>query len=142
MKSKVLRVDAVFFTVCLAAATVATGAVGVSAAGATGTTRILTCTGKTTSKPATYTLSCADANAEWADMTWSSWNSRAAAGHGILRQNNCTPNCAAGKFVNYRATVTLSKAVATKKYGELFSTAVFHYSVNGKAKTESFGLAD
>jgi len=141
MKSKVMRVGAAFVTACLAATTVAVGAVGSSVAGATGTTRILTCSGKPTSKPATYTLSCADANAGWADMTWSSWNSKAATGRGILRQNNCTPNCAAGKFVNYRATVTLTKVVATKKYGELFSTAVFHYSVNGKAKTESFGLA-
>ena len=142
MKSKVLRVGVVLLTACLAAPTIATGVVDSSVAGAAGATRILTCTGRPTSKPATYTLSCADANAGWADMTWSSWNSGAATGHGILRQNNCTPNCAGGKFVNYRATVRLSKVVATNKYGNLFSTAVFRFSVNGKAKTESFGLAD
>jgi hypothetical protein len=105
-------------------------------------THVLTCTGKLASKPSTYVLSCADANAGWTGMAWSGWNSSSATGHGILRQNNCTPNCVSGKFINYRATVTLSNVIATKKYGELFSKATFHYSVGGKAKTENFGLAD
>jgi hypothetical protein len=142
MKKKKLRAAAVLTMACLVAPMIAGGAEGSSVAGAVGATRILTCTGKLLSKPTTYLLSCADANAGWTDMTWSSWTARRATGYGILRQNNCTPNCAGGKFVNYRATVTLSKVVATEKYGELFSRAVFRYSVNGKAKTETFGLAD
>ena len=111
-------------------------------AGAATATRILTCTQKLTSKPATYTLSCADANAGWTGMSWTTWGATSATGRGILRQNNCTPNCASGKFIDYRATVTLSKIVTTKKYGTLFSQATFHYSVGGKAKIEVFGLAD
>jgi hypothetical protein len=75
-------------------------------------------------------------------MTWSAWSASSASGHGILRQNDCTPNCASGKFIDYRATVTLSKVVATKKYGDLFSEATFHYTVSGVTKTEKFGLAD
>lgn len=142
MNSKNVRSTAVLSVALLVVPMVAVGVVSSSVGAATGPPRILTCTGKTTSKPTTYTLSCADANAGWADMSWSAWGTRSATGHGILRQNNCTPNCVSGKFINYRATVTLSKVVATKKYGELFSTANFHYRVNGKAKTESFGLAD
>ncbi len=111
-------------------------------AGATTPTRLLTCTEKLTAKPSTYTLSCADANAGWTAMTWSSWNASSASGHGTLRQNDCTPNCASGKFINYAATVTLSKVVTTKKYGRLFSEATFRYRAAGKAKTETFGLAD
>lgn len=103
---------------------------------------MLTCTGKLASKPSTYTLSCADANAGWTGVTWSSWTASSASGHGILRQNDCTPNCVSGKFIDYRATVTLSKVVATKKYGRLFSEATFHYSVSGVRKSENFGLAD
>jgi hypothetical protein len=105
-------------------------------------TRILTCTQKLASKPATYTLSCADANAGWTGMTWSAWGASTATGRGLLRQNNCSPNCVSGKFLDYRATVTLSKVITTKKYGALFSQATFHYSVGGKSKTEVFGLAD
>jgi hypothetical protein len=111
-------------------------------AGAATATRVLTCTGKLASRPSTYTLSCADANAGWTTMTWSAWSASSATGHGVLRQNDCTPNCVSGTFINYRATVTLSKVVATKKYGVLFSKATFHYNVGGKAKTEVFGLAD
>ena len=88
------------------------------------------------------TLSCADANAGWTGVTWSVWNDSSATGRGILRQNDCTPNCVSGKFINYRATVTLSKVVSTKKHGELFSVATFHYSVSGHAKTEVFDLVD
>jgi hypothetical protein len=115
---------------------------GPTGAGAAPTTHVLTCTGKLAAKPSTYTLSCADANAGWTGMTFSRWNASSATGRGILRQNDCTPNCVSGKFINYRATVTLSNVVATKKYGELFSKATFHYTVGGKAKTENFGLAD
>ena len=120
----------------------ATGVATTNAAGAATPTRLLTCSGKLTTKPATYLLSCADANAGWTTMTWSAWNAGSATGHGVLRQNDCKPNCVSGKFINYRATVTLSKVIATTKYGALFSSATFHYSVGGKAKTEVFGLAD
>jgi hypothetical protein len=112
-----------------------------SAASAATSARILTCAEKPTTKPSTYILSCADAGAEWTAMTWSVWNGSSAIGHGILRQNNCVPNCAAGRSIRYRATVSLSKVITTK-YGDLFSKAVFHYSVSGKAKTEVFDLAD
>ena len=118
------------------------GGVAATGAGAAAPTRLLTCAGKLASKPSTYTLSCADANAGWTGVTWSRWTGTSAVGHGVLRQNDCTPNCAAGKFISYRSSVVLSHVVTTKKYGELFARAVFHYSVNGKAKTEVFDLAD
>ena len=111
-------------------------------AGAVAPARILTCTQKSTSKPATYLLSCADANAGWTGMSWSNWGATSATGHGFLRQNDCKPNCVSGKFINYRATVTLSKVITTKKYGRLFSRATFHYTVGSAVKTEVFGLAD
>ena len=111
-------------------------------AGAASPARILTCTQKLTSKPASYLLSCADANAGWTGMSWSNWGATTATGHGILRQNDCKPNCVSGKFIDYRATVTLAKVITTKKYGALFSQAIFHYTVGSKVKTEEFGLAD
>jgi hypothetical protein len=143
MKLNNTRATAVLGTALLIAPILAFGGVAASAgAGAATPTRLLTCTSKLTTRPSTYLLSCADANAGWSGVTWSAWGATSASGHGILRQNDCTPNCVSGKFINYRATVTLSKVIATKKYGALFSEAVFHYNVGGKAKTESFGLAD
>jgi hypothetical protein len=142
MRRKNVRATAVLSAALLVAPILMVGALATPGAGAATPTRVLTCTDTVASKPTTYTLSCADANAGWTGMTWSSWSATTATGRGILRQNDCTPNCAAGKFINYRATVTLSKVVTTKKYGHLFSEALFHYTVGGKAKTESFGLND
>jgi V8-like Glu-specific endopeptidase len=143
MKKNLSRATALLGAALLAAPIMTFGGASlVTDAGAATTARLLTCTGKLSTKPSTYLLSCADANAGWTDMTWSGWGATSASGRGVLRQNDCTPNCASGKFINYRATVTLSHVINTKKYGELFSTAIFHYSVNGKAKTETFGLAD
>jgi hypothetical protein len=118
------------------------GLSAVTPAGATAPTRLLTCTSTTTTEPTSYLLSCADANAGFASMTWSTWGSASAHGHGVLRQNDCKPNCVSGKVLNYVATVTLTKVVDTKKFGPLFSVAYFRYSSHGKMVTEKFGLAD
>jgi hypothetical protein len=143
MKKHLSRVTALVGAALLAAPLMTLGGVALStSAGATTSTRVLTCNERLTSRPATYLLSCADANAGWAGMTWSLWNSTSAIGRGYLHQNDCTPNCVSGKFINYRATVTLLQVVDTKKYGDLFTKAVFHYTEDGKSKTESFGLAN
>jgi hypothetical protein len=119
------------------------GLSGVAApAGATTTTHLLTCTSKTSIEPTSYLLSCADANASMESMKWTMWGSSSARGYGILRQNDCKPNCVSGKFINYLSTVTLTKVVDTKKYGPLFSQATFRYTANGKKLGEKFGLAD
>jgi hypothetical protein len=142
MNLKISRATAVLGAALLITPILAFG-VAVDPAGAGATpTRVLTCNLKLATKPSTYLLSCADANASWTGVSWPVWSASSASGHGILRQNDCTPNCVSGKFIDYRATVKLSNVVATKKYGELFSEATFRYSVGGKAKTESFGLAD
>lgn len=105
-------------------------------------THLLTCSMHETTKPSNYLLSCADANAGFVAMKWSTWTPASATGHGILRQNDCTPNCVSGKWIRYAASVSLGKVVLTKKYGLLYSQAIFHWSANGVAKSERFGLAD
>jgi hypothetical protein len=115
---------------------------GATPAGAAAPTHLLTCTSTTTMEPTSYLLSCADANAAFASMTWSKWGASLARGHGVLRQNDCKPNCVSGKVLNYVATVTLSKVVDTKKFGPLFSEADFRYTAHGKTVSEKFGLAD
>jgi len=143
MRKKNSRAIALVGAVLLIAPITAIGGVAASSGASAATpTHVLTCGEKLAFKPSTYTLSCADANAGWTGVTWSVWNDSSATGRGILRQNDCTPNCVSGKFINYRATVTLSKVVSTKEHGELFSVATFHYSVSGHAKTEVFDLVD
>ncbi len=111
-------------------------------AGSVEQTHLLTCTSTRSIEPTKYLLSCADANASFTNMKWTAWGSMSARGYGILRQNDCTPNCVSGKFVNYLSTVTLTKVVDSKKYGPLFSQATFRYTYHGKKMSEKFGLAD
>lgn len=110
-------------------------------AGASPTTHVLGCGGHLQVRPANYVLSCADANAQWAKVTWSSWGATSATGVGTLSQNNCTPNCVGGRVINYAATVTLRRVVSTTRYGRLFSEALFHLKVHGKVTSELFSLA-
>jgi hypothetical protein len=45
------------------------------------------------------------------DMTWPTWNSAVAVGHGTEKLDDCTPNCAAGTLHAVRVAVTLSRPV-------------------------------
>src|SRR5579863_1932947 len=116
MKKNLSRATAVLGAVLLAGPLMTIGGALSTNAGAVTPTRLLTCSEKLTTKPSTYLLSCADANAGWQGMTWSQWGTSSATGRGILRQNDCTPNCVSGKFIDYHATLTLSGVVETKKY--------------------------
>ncbi|MGA2528010.1 MAG: hypothetical protein ABSG36_02470 [Acidimicrobiales bacterium] len=104
-------------------------------------THVLSCLGEPELRPASYVISCADANASWHGVTWTSWGPKLASGAGDLYQNDCNPNCAAGHFRTYQAVVVLSVITRTKKYGALYTKAVFSYLLKGKHKTERFYLA-
>ncbi len=57
-------------------------------------------------------------------ITWSGWGGARATGTGMLKVNNCEPNCAQGTYASYPATVTLA---GLKPYGtglEAYSTIV------------------
>jgi hypothetical protein len=71
--------------------------------------------------PASIPVACADGSAVLTHLTWSSWTTAKASGHGILELNNCTPNCAAGVFSPYAASVTLSEPTASRTQGEVFA---------------------
>jgi hypothetical protein len=109
-------------------------------AGAATGTHLLTCTHQLVTRPGNYLLSCADANARLARVHWSSWGSTRATGVGTLSQNNCTPNCASGHFINYAVTISLGKVITSLMYGKEFSRAVFHYKIKGKPTEEIFYL--
>jgi hypothetical protein len=58
-------------------------------------------------KPRQVTLACADAGFVIRSITWSSWTTRSAGGKGTASVNDCDPNCAAGTFQSYPASVKL-----------------------------------
>ncbi len=71
-------------------------------------------------RPAIITLACADNGWGVEKMTWASWSTSAAMGHGTFWEKLCKPNCATGKIGTYPVTVTLS-AVRTSPGGPWFS---------------------
>ena len=64
-------------------------------------------------RPKSFILTCADGNAYFAKLAWTSWTPGLASAKGTLVLNDCTPYCAAGHFHSYPAIVVLwgSKAV-------------------------------
>jgi hypothetical protein len=62
-------------------------------------------------KPTQIVLACGDGNGVAQNLTWTRWDSQGALGSGDLNQNDCTPDCAEGHFVQYPATFRLSEQV-------------------------------
>ncbi|MFI9507935.1 hypothetical protein [Nocardia sp. NPDC052566] len=69
------------------------------------------CGGKPVMRPASITVTCADANLSVTDITWLSWTDRDARGTGIEHRNNCQPDCAAGQQESMQVTIELSGPV-------------------------------
>jgi hypothetical protein len=58
-------------------------------------------------RPKSFVLACADGNAAFVKLAWSTWASGLASAQGTLVLNDCTPYCAAGHFHRYPALVVL-----------------------------------
>jgi len=69
-------------------------------------------------KPNSLTQFCADAGAGLTGIKWSSWTSKSAMGTALYSENDCTPNCAAGKIFSTKVSVILSQPTTT--HGHLY----------------------
>lgn len=90
-------------------------------------------------KPTSFVISCADGNSYLQKIKWSSWSSTSAKGTATYTENNCTPYCAAGKFINYPAKVMLSVVRSTKS-GMLFTKLFVAYRTGAGTKSFTFAL--
>jgi hypothetical protein len=70
-------------------------------------TVVVNCEFKQQTRPSSFILTCADAGDVLAHLRWVSWSTDAAFATGVEQINNCTPDCAAGKFINYPVLVDL-----------------------------------
>jgi hypothetical protein len=70
-------------------------------------TVVVNCLFKPQTRPSSFILTCADAGDVLAHLHWVSWGPTAAFATGIEQINDCTPYCAAGKFINYPVLVNL-----------------------------------
>jgi hypothetical protein len=71
-----------------------------------GSTAWIDACGPLVSAPKSLVLACADANYGLVRVHWHGWGSETATATGAVSANDCTPNCAAGRFHTYRVTVT------------------------------------
>jgi len=58
-------------------------------------------------RPRTFILTCADGNALFDKLSWTSWTPGLASARGTLVLNDCLPYCAAGHFHSYPAIIAL-----------------------------------
>jgi len=67
---------------------------------------VVDCIGGAQTRPGSFILACADAGDVLTGLHWTSWENQ-AFGTGTEKINDCTPNCADGKFISYPALVVL-----------------------------------
>lgn len=87
----------------------------VPAAAASSPVVLVNCAGHGKVRPAVYDIGCMPSSEYVAGLTWTSWRS-VAFGSGTLKVNNCTPTCAAGKYVSYPILTVLWRAEAWPKH--------------------------
>jgi len=78
-------------------------------------------------KPARIVLACGDGNAVAENLTWVKWGASSASGRGVLRQNDCTPDCADGTFHVFPAQFFLSHT-ASAAGREYFTSVRIRFS--------------
>lgn len=69
-------------------------------------------------------------------LTWSTWDSTHAIGHGQREELTCDPDCATGGGTTYPATITLSDPVAGR------FTTLTEVTEDGKGTTDTFHSPD
>lgn len=67
-------------------------------------------------RPKTFVLACADGNAYFTKLSWTSWTPGLASARGTFVLNDCIPFCAAGHFHGYPAVVVLWGSKAVKNH--------------------------
>jgi hypothetical protein len=66
-------------------------------------------------RPHEIMIACGDGNFYVDHLAWTRWRVSGAMATGFAHQNDCTPDCAAGHFHSYRASVTLSRVLSCVK---------------------------
>jgi hypothetical protein len=95
-------------------------------------------------RPGSIILACGDGNFRLERMRWTAWGTAIARGTGLAELNDCTPNCAAGRFRAYPARVTLARPGPCAGDGAQFRAIELRYPGRRPPRTArrvAFGLA-
>jgi hypothetical protein len=94
----------------LIAAFLLLGAVAISALASADARRVVGNCTKSQVRPSAIIIACADDNLSLTRLHWSSFGGATAHGSGEYYVNDCTPDCAAGRFHSYPIELVLSRA--------------------------------
>lgn len=94
----------------LIAAFLLLGAVAISALASADARRVVGNCTKSQVRPSAIIIACADDNLSLTRLHWSSFGGTTAHASGEYYVNDCTPNCAAGRFHSYPIELVLSRA--------------------------------
>jgi hypothetical protein len=86
------------------------GAIAVSAIASVNDRRVVGDCTKSQVRPTTIILACADDNLSLTHLRWKNFGAGTAHASGLYHVNDCTPNCAAGRFHSYPVLIVLSDA--------------------------------
>jgi hypothetical protein len=82
-----------------------------------GSVTIVDC-GRSSVRPSSLIVTCADANRYVAAITWTNWGAATTTARGTLRWNDCSPTCVAGHWhhraVTFSATTLRRQGGATR----------------------------
>jgi hypothetical protein len=91
---------------------------------------------KAASRPKLLTLTCGDGNTVLKGLSWTSFGGATARGSGTFVMNTCEPNCAQGKDVSYKVSVTASSPRRCKSGLRVYNKVALAFS---SAKPKSSG---
>jgi hypothetical protein len=97
----------------------------VSGKAASTRTVVFNCLNRAQVQPKSFVLACADGNDYLTGLAWTSWTPALATASGTQMENDCIPNCAAGKFHSYPAHVIFWRSEPVARHpGEKHFTRV------------------
>ena len=89
------------------------------------------------SRPSSITLACGDGNLYATGIRYRTYGQNVARASATMHLNDCTPNCAAGRFHSYRGTLLLRNIVRCSDGRLYYSRARYSF-----AAPHGSGLAD
>ncbi|MGW1196649.1 hypothetical protein ACWD4B_12510 [Streptomyces sp. NPDC002536] len=94
--------------------------------------------------PREYMLACGDGNNDLRGLRWADWTARTAHGAGKQVANDCTPDCARGRFHTFRVRVEVYRPVHRPGKAPYFSrlTVVYlHERPAGSGPSQTYSLS-
>ena len=112
----------------LIAAFLLLGAIAISALASADARRVVGNCTKSQVRPPAIIIACADDNLSLTRLHWSSFGGTTAHGSGQYYVNDCTPDCAGGRFHSYPIELVLSSAKPCPDGRDDYRTATISFT--------------